>query len=656
MVDQSFCVDDIALAELIATLSTHYSFSTSGITVTTVSVTGNVYTVEVTFTGSGTLLLPVVLRLQTDGDMAEFQAQLNVQTNWATAVLVAGDYDLYLDCLGFFFFYEGSCDVAGDLDILFVVDSSSSITDAEFTSMKNWLSLVHTYSMPQGTTPAMMQFATGQKINYGLETFTLPADLASVLTVINDLRMIGGATFTSDAIDLAYDMMTSEVATSEDKVVVLLTDGEPTPGREPCDVATKLRDDEIKVIVIGVDSDWDLEGVACAAYNPDSSDPENEYIITVVDWLSLSSDLLDFNAVVCPEGVGSPYDGTFSQTGIKWNNRFVYESIESVMVFDGVNWNVVEDGTGTLISQDAGTGQAPVIVAIWNHYDNDGNFVEAYNAMRTTCFSGTTTTPTGFPTQSTTPIPSEQPVVIPTPRTTTPEPSKSPTADDCTHLKVYRYGSCDVPTEIDVIFVVDTSASLGEPGNPDDGLADMQAWLELVLRNFTARADVINTAMMHFGQTQEILWRLSDNYDVDQAIEAINNIDPLNLGGATYTKDAVQYAIETLIAESRSAQGLTQAVTIFITDGVPTDSYEPCTDELNMGDNLNSAGTTGIVVGVGAELDPTGDQADTVSCLATDGQYLYFEDTFTEDAPVLAGFDEDCVPGTLSMADIYEFS
>ena len=58
---------------------------------------------------------------------------------------------------------------------------------------------------------------------------------------------IGGATFTSDAIDLAYDIMTGEAATSAEKVVVLLTDGEPTSGREPCEAAMKLRDEDIKV-------------------------------------------------------------------------------------------------------------------------------------------------------------------------------------------------------------------------------------------------------------------------------------------------------------------------------------------------------------------------------------------------------------------------
>ena len=55
--------------------------------------------------------------------------------------------------------------------------------------MKNWLTLVHTYSMPTGTTPALMQFATGQKINYGLETYTLPEDIDAVTAIIQDLRM-----------------------------------------------------------------------------------------------------------------------------------------------------------------------------------------------------------------------------------------------------------------------------------------------------------------------------------------------------------------------------------------------------------------------------------------------------------------------------------
>ena len=55
--------------------------------------------------------------------------------------------------------------------------------------MKNWLTLVHTYSMPTGTTPALMQFATGQKINYGLETYTLSGDIADVTAFIQDIRM-----------------------------------------------------------------------------------------------------------------------------------------------------------------------------------------------------------------------------------------------------------------------------------------------------------------------------------------------------------------------------------------------------------------------------------------------------------------------------------
>ena len=45
---------------------------------------------------------------------------------------------------------------------------------------------------------------------------------------------------------------------------------------------------------------------------------------------------------------------------------------------------------------------------------------------------------------------------------------------------------------------------------------------------------------------------------------------------------------------------------------------------------------------VGSELHPTGTQAATVSCLATEGQYVYFEDTLVNTTPVLA-IDNDCV-------------
>ena len=48
---------------------------------------------------------------------------------------------------------------------------------------------------------------------------------------------------------------------------------------------------------------------------------------------------------------------------------------------------------------------------------------------------------------------------------------------------------------------------------------------------------------------------------------------------------------------------------------------------------------------VGSELDPAGTQAATVSCLATEGQYVYFEDTLVNTTPVLA-IDSDCVDPT----------
>ena len=101
-------------------------------------------------------------------------------------------------------------------------------------------------------------------------------------------------------------------------------------------------------MVIGV-GNWDRTGVSCAAYNNDTSDASNPYIIAVDDWLTLSEVLVDFNTVICPSGKGSPYDSTFAQTTMKWNNRYIYESTESIMVFDGVNWNVLEDGTGTFM-------------------------------------------------------------------------------------------------------------------------------------------------------------------------------------------------------------------------------------------------------------------------------------------------------------------
>jgi hypothetical protein len=192
---------------------------------------------------------------------------------------------------------------------------------------------------------------------------------------------IGGMTATSLAVEEGMKMLNA--TDSENKILVLVTDGSPTSTYEPCQYATDLKDAGIETIVIGV-GEWDQSQVACIAYNP-NDDPDNPYIINIVNFETFSNILADFNSIVCPGAVGSPFDDTYLQTDIRWNDRFVYRSGSFDMIYNGVEWSINDPNLGSFISVDGGSNQVVDSIKTWNHFNTDGSFNSSWTSMMTSC-------------------------------------------------------------------------------------------------------------------------------------------------------------------------------------------------------------------------------------------------------------------------------
>lgn len=137
-------------------------------------------------------------------------------------------------------------------DVLFLLDSSGSVSMFEFSHMLNFLSeLVQPFSLGHGQVRmALLQVSTMPHLEFGFETYSRQQDLQDAL---QRTQKLGGDTNTVEALQIAKEEVLKQGipgGAREDlpRVLVWLTDGV-----EPGDVQqimAELRDEGIYVLVV----------------------------------------------------------------------------------------------------------------------------------------------------------------------------------------------------------------------------------------------------------------------------------------------------------------------------------------------------------------------------------------------------------------------
>jgi hypothetical protein len=56
-----------------------------------------------------------------------------------------------------------------------------------FEGVQQWLEVVFRYSMPEGTNPGLLQYATLCTLKFSLDTYSLPNDVDEVIAEIRGL-------------------------------------------------------------------------------------------------------------------------------------------------------------------------------------------------------------------------------------------------------------------------------------------------------------------------------------------------------------------------------------------------------------------------------------------------------------------------------------
>ena len=169
-----------------------------------------------------------------------------------------------------------SCQCASDviMDICFVIDSSDSITSSNFNKQLSWLADFTSSSISTNARVGIIDFAQDSNV---LLNFT-DANNTSFLQnfILNSVGYYGDSDRnTVSAISQAYSMFKNESNDATLKVIILLTNGNPSMSDggdiDLCQWAYDLKFNDIRTYIVkGGDSSLDSFAVDCLLYDSTS--------------------------------------------------------------------------------------------------------------------------------------------------------------------------------------------------------------------------------------------------------------------------------------------------------------------------------------------------------------------------------------------------
>ncbi len=188
-----------------------------------------------------------------------------------------------------------SAQSTGDnLEIVFVMDASGSVGSAGWAIEKNFVSDLLGEAAIADSDIGIVSFASGSWKDWYLNDDQTKTVIQSFT---QSMSFTGGATYTLSAMEDALDIFQSSSQTDPNRVIVLITDGNPNPSKseDPCggtsraqNMRAELGVFEVKTVIIGVGTSWDPTRLSCLVNDPATDIIEassfNELDISIFDF------------------------------------------------------------------------------------------------------------------------------------------------------------------------------------------------------------------------------------------------------------------------------------------------------------------------------------------------------------------------------------
>ncbi|KAL8559721.1 hypothetical protein ACOMHN_002254 [Nucella lapillus] len=171
-------------------------------------------------------------------------------------------------------------------DVMFVVDSSSSIGKDNFRKLEDYVKdVVQDLNVaPDGVHVALMQYSSYPSMEFPLDMHTSRFD---VLKAIDNVRFMGGGANTADALEYMRRLgfsPNSGARVGVPRIAIVLTDGSSPNSAQVAVQANNARTDNIGLISVGVGPN-----INTAELQTIASDPDSNNMFTVSDYNNLPS-------------------------------------------------------------------------------------------------------------------------------------------------------------------------------------------------------------------------------------------------------------------------------------------------------------------------------------------------------------------------------
>jgi len=317
------------------------------------------------------------------------------------------------DCSNFIF----GANCITDVDLVMIIDSSNSVVDVDYTSLMSNLAAGVENTLDDEDKLGVYLFATG--VEYIIEYSQ--GDMQTKAQVMRDQTRMSGATYTDIVFQTVWDnIWKNSIDNSRNQIQLLVTDGVPSNGHDPCDQLGRLADASLTQFVIAI---------GAAADDLESSDTDFQCFIDIgaivipfSSFLDVSSNALNlFQITDCSEYAPvTPFDGSYSATEDISGGKPTYRSAEGFLLeFFGI-WRFTNPGNpdfGVMTCNglpDFSDTPWPSDDLVWIYQNSTGSFT--YDHVEIFCVS--------------TPFPSRSPVFSPPSQT----PSETPSMSAPTHL------------------------------------------------------------------------------------------------------------------------------------------------------------------------------------------------------------------------------